>query len=430
MKYILLVGDGMADHPHPDLGGKTPLQAAKTPNMDFLAQKGTLGTTHTLVDGYPLGSDVANLVLMGYDPRKYFSGRAPLEAANIGVDLGPKDVAFRCNLVNIKKNIMEDFSSGHISTEDAKPLIKMLGQKLGSDKIKFYLGTSYRHLLVWRSGPLKINCTPPHDISGKEITEHMPKGTGQKDVSRLMEDSRFLLEGHEVNRERRHDGKPPANMIWLWGQGTKPNMPTMTDKYHLTGGVISAVDLIKGIGLYAGLEVIKVSGVTGYLDTNYVGKAEAALKVLKKHDFVFVHVEAPDECGHNGDVQGKVKAIEDFDVKVIGTILKGLEGRQDYKVMVMPDHPTPLDVRTHTNESVPFIIYQPGREITHGQNGYDEEQAKATGLHIEEGWHLMDIFITGKWPENSDKQGLPTPVDDVAGAGQGESSEPDKAKEA
>jgi len=397
MKYIVLVGDGMADHPHPELNQQTPLQVAKTPHMDFLARNGKFGTAHTLVEGYPLGSDVANLAVMGYDPHEYYSGRAPLEAANIGVDLGPKDVAFRCNLVSIKNNTMFDFSSGHILTEDAKPLIKMLGQKLGNDKIKFYLGTSYRHLLVWRGGPLKARCTPPHDISGKEISDFMPKGAGHKDLIRLMEDSRLLLDGHEVNRERRREGHPPANMIWLWGQGTKPQMPTLTDRYHLTGGVISAVDLIKGIGLYAGLFIVNVSGVTGYLDTNYVGKAEAALKVLQKHDFVFVHVEAPDECGHNGDVFGKVQAIEDFDEKVVGTILKGLEGRNDFKIMILPDHPTPLDVRTHTNEAVPFLIYQPGGSAS-GAAGYNEEAARASGLHIEEAWRLMEIFITGEWP--------------------------------
>jgi 2,3-bisphosphoglycerate-independent phosphoglycerate mutase len=274
----------------------------------------------------------------------------------------------------------------------------MLSQKLRTDKIKFYLGTSYRHLLVWKGGPLKARCIPPHDISGKAIAEYMPKGAGHKELIQMMEDSRFLLDGHEVNRERRHEGHPPANMIWLWGQGTKPQMPTLTEKYHLTGGVISAVDLIKGIGLYAGLEVIKVPGVTGYLDTNYLGKAEAALKVLKKHDFVFVHVEAPDECGHNGDVPGKVRAIEDFDEKVVGVILQGMEGQTDFKMMILPDHPTPLDVRTHTKEAVPFIIYQPGGEASKA-SGYNEAAAQETGVHVPEAWKLMDIFITGKWPE-------------------------------
>ncbi len=410
MKYIVLVGDGMADHPHPKLNNQTPLQIGKTPNMDKLATLGQLGTADTLVDGYPLGSDVANLTVMGYDPHKYYSGRAPLEAANIGVDLGPKDIAFRCNLVNIKNETMVDFSSGHISTEDAKPLIKMLGQKLGTDKIKFYLGTSYRHLLVWRGGPIKACCIPPHDITGKPIAEHMPKGAGHKELIQLMEDSRFLLEGHEVNRDRRREGHLTANMIWLWGQGSKPQMPTLTEKYHLTGGVISAVDLIKGIGLYAGLEVIKVPGVTGYLDTNYLGKAEAALKVLKKHDFVFVHVEAPDECGHNGDVAGKVKAIEDFDEKVVGTILQGVEGRTDFKIMILPDHPTPLDVRTHTKEAVPFIIYQPGGEPSRA-TGYHETAARETGVHIPEAWKLMDIFITGQWPDAAATAETPVAVE-------------------
>ncbi len=406
MKYILLVGDGMSDHPHPALDQRTPLQAARTPNLDFLAKHGILGTAHTLVPGYPLGSDVANLAVIGYDPKKYYSGRAPLEAANIGVDLGPKDVAFRCNLVYVKNNVMEDYSSGHLPTTEAEPLIKMMGQKLGNKKISFYLGNSYRHLMVWQGGPLQVQCTPPHDISGREISAYWPKGSGHKELIRLMEDSRLLLEGHEVNRERRRSGLAPANMIWLWGQGNKPKMPTLTERFNITGSVISAVDLIKGLGIYAGLSPIKVPGVTGYLDTNYLGKAEAALKVLKKQDLVFVHVEAPDECGHNGDVAGKVKAIEDFDEKVVGIILKGLEGRKDYRILVMPDHPTPLDVRTHVDEPVPFIIYQPEAEpekspaLKISPDGYNEEQARATGLHIEEAWRLMEILITGNWPVN------------------------------
>ncbi len=406
MKYLLLVGDGMADHPNPELNQRTPLQAARTPNLDFLARHGILGTAHTLVQGYPLGSDVANLAVMGYDPKKYYSGRAPLEAANIGVDLEPRDVAFRCNLVHVKNNIMEDYSSGHLPTPEAEPLIKMMEKKLGNKKIKFYLGNSYRHLMVWQGGPLKVQCTPPHDISGREISAYWPKGAGHKELVRLMEDSRLLLEGHEVNRERRRSGLVPANMIWLWGQGKKPEMPTLTERFNITGSVISAVDLIKGLGIYAGLSPIKVPGATGYLDTNYAGKAEAALKVLKKQDLVFVHVEAPDECGHNGDVAGKVKAIEDFDEKVVGAILKGLEGRKDYRILVLPDHPTPLDVRTHVDEPVPFIIYQPeagqekNPEMKISPDGYDEEQARAAGLHIEEAWRLMEILITGNWPAN------------------------------
>jgi len=398
MKYLLLVGDGMADHPHPELGNRTPLQAAHTPNMDYLASRGIVGTAHTLVPGLPLGSDVANLAVLGYDPRKYYSGRSPLEAANIGVELAPNDVAFRLNLVSIKDGVMADYSSGHITTEDAKPLIKMLGDKLGDKKIAFYLGTSYRHLVVWKSGPVDARCIPPHDISGKPIADQMPQGPRHAEVVRLMEDSRFLLDGHEVNRERRREGKPPANMAWLWGQGKKPQMPPMTERFYIIGGVISAVDLVKGIGIYAGLTVVPVQGATGYLDTNYVGKAEAALKVLKKSDFVFVHVEAPDEAGHNGDVSGKVRAIEDFDSKVVGTILKGLEGRKDFRILIMPDHPTPLDARTHVDEPVPFICYQPDGEIS-GATAYDEEQARATGRHVEEAWRLMDCLIHGDWAQ-------------------------------
>jgi 2,3-bisphosphoglycerate-independent phosphoglycerate mutase len=397
MKYLVVVGDGMSDRPLAALGSKTPLQAAKTPHMDFLAQHGVVGTAHTLVQGYPLGSDVANLIVMGYDPHLYYSGRAPLEAANIGVELSPSDVAFRMNLVTVKNGVMEDYACGHISTEDAKPLVKMLGGKLADKKITFYPGTSYRHLVVWKNGPLDARCTPPHDISGKAIADHLPQGPRHAEVLRIMEDSQLLLEGHEVNRERRREGKPPANMIWLWGQGKKPQMPTLTERFHLTGSVISAVDLVKGLGIYAGLSVVQVPGATGYLDTNYIGKAEAALKVLKKHDFVFVHVEAPDEAGHNGDRAGKIQAIEDFDAKVIGTLLKGLEGRKDFRMLVMPDHPTPLEARTHVDEPVPFVLYQPEGE-TNGAAAYDEAQARATGRHLEEGWRLMDYLIKGEWP--------------------------------
>lgn len=397
MKYLLVVGDGMADHPVPELQNRTPLQAAATPNLDFLAKNGVIGLTQTLVKGLPLGSDVANLAVLGYDPRQYYSGRAPLEAANIGVDLGPSDVAFRINLVNIKNDIMQDYASGHISTEEAKPLIKMLDEKLGTPKIKFYLGTGYRHLLVWRSGPLESRCTPPHDISSQAISGHLPKGPRHAEVVRLMEDSRLLLEGHEVNRERRREGKPAANMIWIWGQGKKPHMPTMTERFHLTGGVISAVDLVKGLGIYAGLNVVPVPGATGYLDTNYLGKAETALKVLKKNDFVFVHVEAPDEAGHNGDLAGKIQAIEDFDQKIIGTLRAGLEG-QDFRMLVMPDHATPLDARTHVDEPVPFVLYQPGGPAS-GAAGYNEEQARLANRNVPEAWRLMDVLITGRWPE-------------------------------
>lgn len=392
MKYVIIVGDGMADHPHPDLNQQTPLQAAHTPNMSHMAQKGVVGMTKTLLEGFPLGSDVANLSVLGYDPRTYFTGRAPLEAANIGVELGSKDIAFRCNLVTIKNNKMADYAAGHISTEEAKPLIKMLNQKLGSDKLKFYLGTSYRHLLVWKNGPLKAKCTPPHDITGQEIEAFLPKGSGQAEVRQLMQDSQLLLMGHEVNRDRRAEGKAPATMIWLWGQGTKPALPTLTEKYHLTGSVISAVDLVKGLGRYAGLSVVKVPGATGYLDTNYSGKAEAALKALKDQDFVFVHVEAPDECGHNGDVQGKIKAIEDLDCKVVGPILQGLEGRA-FRLLLLPDHPTPLDVRTHTNEPVPFILYQAPHERDSGVMHYDEPSARKTNMVVEHAWELMEMLI-------------------------------------
>lgn len=400
MKYVLIVGDGMADHPQPELNNQTPLEAASITTMDGLAKKGTVGTVHTLVDGMPYGSDIANLAVLGYNPAQYYSGRSPLEAANIGIDLGDKDVAFRCNFVTVKKEIMEDYSAGHISTEEAKLLIKMLNQKLGSDKLKFYTGTSYRHCLVWNKGPLKAKCTPPHDISGQSIKAYMPKGSGHLDLIRLMEDSQLLLSGHEINRDRRSEGKAPATMIWLWGQGTKPQMPRLSEKYNISGTVISAVDLIKGIGHYAGLNVAQVPGATGYLDTNYAGKVDAALNALKKEDFVFVHIEAPDECGHQGYHEGKIKAIEDLDRQVVKPITEGLAG-QDFRLLLMPDHPTPLELKTHTNEAVPFVLFDSTKEQVSSVKAYTEAEAKATQYHIEKGYQLFHLFLTGHLPDQA-----------------------------
>jgi 2,3-bisphosphoglycerate-independent phosphoglycerate mutase len=382
----------MADHPHPDLQGQTPLAAAHTPNMDSLAQTGTLGMVRTLVPGYPLGSDIANMSILGYNPQIYYAGRAPLEAANIGVELGAGDVAFRCNLVHVKSGKMLDFSAGHITTEEAKPLLKLLDQTFGTPKIKFYLGTSYRHLVVWKGGPLKASCTPPHDISQQEIQNFLPKGPGHKEIQHLMQDSQLVLEGHEINRNRRQEGKAPANMIWLWGQGQKPSMPRLVDTHHITGSVISAVDLVKGLGIYAGLQVIKVPGATGYLDTNYAGKVDAALQSLKKQDLVYLHVEAPDECGHNGDLKGKLQAIEDFDSKIVGPIREGLK-ETPHRILLLPDHPTPLDLRTHVDEPVPFILYDSTQETGHPQHRYNEAAAQATGIFVQEGWTLMERLI-------------------------------------
>jgi 2,3-bisphosphoglycerate-independent phosphoglycerate mutase len=407
MKYIILLGDGMADRPHAGLGGKTCLQAAKTPNLDRLASRGIVGMVQTVPPGFPPGSDVANLTVMGYDPRQYYSGRSPLEAASIGVELGPDDVAFRCNLVTLRvtggksagvrrKAVMEDFSAGHISTQEARLLIEEIDGKLGSDRIRFYPGVSYRHLMVWKGGKDQMECTPPHDIQDKEIQDYLPRGEGDETITALMESSLELLPGHPVNKKRQEAGKRMANSIWLWGQGKRPQMPTFREKYGLEGAMISAVDLTKGIGLYAGFEIVDVPGATGWLDTNYVGKAEHALWALKTKDIAYVHVEAPDEAGHTGDLKNKIKAIEDFDEFVVGNIIHGMKQFDEYRILALPDHPTPVELRTHSNEPVPFVIYDNRNERAGGPVAYDEKIAeREDALIFKEGHTLMDYFLKG-----------------------------------
>ncbi len=407
MKYIILLGDGMADRPHGGLGGKTCLQAAKTPNLDQLASLGQVGMVHTIPEGFAPGSDVANLTVLGYDPRKYYTGRSPLEAASIGVDLGPDDVAYRCNLVTLRvaggkalaggsgrRAVMEDFSAGHITTDEARLLIEEIDAKLGSERIRFYPGVSYRHLMVWKGGKDKIECTPPHDIQDKNIQDYLPRGEGDETINGLMEASTEVLMAHPVNKTRLENGKRPANSIWLWGQGKRPSMPTFREKYGLDGAMISAVDLTKGLGIYAGFETINVPGATGWLDTNYVGKAEHALWALKTKDIVYVHVEAPDEAGHTGDVKNKIKAIEDFDDLIVGNIVHGMKQFDEYRIMVLPDHPTPIELRTHSNEPVPFVIYDNTKERRGEQVAYDERIAyRKEALVFKEGYTLMDYFL-------------------------------------
>lgn len=401
MKYVVLIGDGMADRPIDEIGGLTPLMKASIPNMDEIAQKGIIGSVRTIPEGMHPGSDIANLSIMGYDPAKHYTGRAPLEAASIGVNLEENDVAYRCNLVTLKfdkikmRAVMDDYSSGHITTEEAAELIKAVKEELESDNISFYPGVSYRHLMVWRNGKHKIECIPPHDILGKEITDYLPVGEGEDVLRALMINSVSILEGHPVNKERVKNGKKPANSIWLWGQGKKPEMPTYKEKYGLTGALVSAVDLTKGLGIYAGFEILKVPGVTGWLDTNYKGKAEYALNALNHVDFVYIHVEAPDEAGHSGNYKDKIRAIEDFDRLVVGTVMKGLKERfKEYRVLLMPDHATPIKVRTHTDEPVPFVIYDSRDEKNNKGISYDESIAERKDIIvINEGYKLMDYFI-------------------------------------
>lgn len=396
MKIIILLGDGMSDVTYSELGNKSPLQKAATPNMDFMARHGRVGLAATVPQGLPPGSDVANLSVFGYDPRTCYTGRSPLEAISMGVELGADDVAFRMNLVTLSphgsKIYMKDFSAGHISTGEARELVETLQKEIGNEVIEFHPGVGYRHLMVWRGGKDAMTSTPPHDITGKSILDFLPSGDGAAQLINIMNHSQMVLHDHPVNVRRKEEGKLPANSVWLWGHGKTPRIDNYRERYGLSGAVISAVDLIKGIGLCAGLDVINVEGATGYIDTNYLGKAQAALEALETHDFVYVHVEAPDEASHSGRMDHKIQAIEDFDRQVVGTVLKGIKKHGDYAILCTPDHPTPVHLMTHTSEPVPFIIYRGGEGEGNGAASYDEEQARATGLTME-GHRLMELLM-------------------------------------
>jgi 2,3-bisphosphoglycerate-independent phosphoglycerate mutase len=397
MKYIILLGDGMADFPLEDLGGKTPLEYAHTPYMDRVAKEGTLGMIDTIPAGFPPGSDVAIMSLLGYNPVECYTGRGPLEAANMGVQLGADDIAFRCNLVTLRENaeyIMEDFTAGHIATEEAKRIINDINNYLGSSDFQFYPGVSYRHLFVWRHGKADLSTTPPHNITGYAIKDYLPRGEGMEEIRRLMERSQVFLHDHPVNQLRIAKGKKPANSIWLWGQGRVPKFAKLTDKYGLEGGMISAVDLLNGIGIYAGLRVIRVDGATGYVDTNYNGKARTALQAIKEIDFIFVHLEAPDEMGHEGNVAGKIRAIEDFDEKIVGAILNEIYGLSPFRLLVLSDHPTPISLRTHSSDPSPFAVLSSDKN-ENLRNGltFSEKSALRDGVKISPGYLLMDHFI-------------------------------------
>ena len=400
MKTIVLVCDGMADEPIEQLGGRTPLEAAKTPNMDALAREGKVGLARIIAPGFAPASDVGNMAIMGYDAKKYYSGRAPLEAANMGIPLREGDVAFRCNLVTVDGDRLVDYSAGHISSDEAKPLIKAVAAKLGTPMLEFYPGIQYRHLAVFREPAaaqdlLKTACTPPHDLTGKPFSGHLPKGPAGKRLIEMMEASKEILAGHEVNQVRLDLKENPGNMIWLWGQGTRLQIPTFKEQWSITGSVISAVDLVKGAGRLAGLEVLEVPGATGYYDTDYVGKAKAALASLRKHDFVFVHVEAADEAGHNGDLRQKLTAIENFDKLVVGTILEKARAFKQVRILLIPDHPTPVEKRTHTSDPVPFLVWGTGIPAGATQT-FGETQARESGWMVEEGYEILPKLLTEK----------------------------------
>lgn len=401
MKYVVILMDGASDYPVDRLGGKTPLQYAKKPFIDFLAKRGKLGMVKTIPDDFPPGSDIANLSVLSYDPGKYYSGRSSLEAVSMGINLSQDDVTFRCNLVTLSNDenfwdkVLIDYSAGEISTKEAKVLIEYVEKNLKISNVRFYPGVSYRHVIVWRGGPNGLSLTPPHDIQDQKISSHLPKGPLEDMIIDMMAKSYRLLIGHPINKKRIKKGLKPANSIWIWGEGRKPKLDSFCDKYNMDGSVIAGVDLIKGIGICAGLKPVNVRNVTGDIHTNFEGQAKAAVaELLKGKDFVYVHIEAPDECSHHGDLNGKIKAIEFIDRRVVRLIKKGLDKKiKDYKILILPDHATPISLKTHISDPVPFLIYDSGREIFNSKNSFDEICAKEQGVFISEGYKLMDYFI-------------------------------------
>lgn len=400
MKYVVVLYDGMADYPVPALGGKTPMMCAKKPNMDYLAQRSEVGLIKTVADGLKPGSDVANMSVMGFDPMKFYTGRSPLEAASIGIDMKPSDVSLRCNLVTLSEDgkpyeekTIEDYCADDISTEEAEEIIKTIEEELGTDEFRFYSGVSYRHCLIWANGTTDLGTmTAPHDITGKVITDYLSTAENAKPLIEMMKKSYDILKDHPVNLARKAQGKRPANSIWLWGEGTRPAMQSFEEIFGIKGSVVSAVDLIKGIGGCAKMEVAEVEGATGYLDTNFEGKANAALDLLERNDLVYIHFEAPDECGHRNEPENKVKAIEMIDSRVLPILFDGLKKYDDYKIMILPDHPTPIVTRTHASDPVPYLIYHKNNEIT-GVDTINEETAKATGNYIDFGPNIMPHFL-------------------------------------
>jgi 2,3-bisphosphoglycerate-independent phosphoglycerate mutase len=396
-KYLVLVGDGMADYPLEELGGKTPLQAAETPNMDRIAAR-RVGLVRTIPDGMEPGSDVANLSLLGYDPRVYHTRRAPFEAASMHVELKPEEVAFRMNLVTLEFSsdheiIMVSHSSGDLPSDDATQIVNALKEELKFPDTRIYQGVGYRHLLIWRNGPEEAVTIPPHDVLGQNMAPYLNDAADNR-VQALIHRSWPILKQHPVNRRRRQQGEKEANSVWLWGQGRAPKLPRFVDKYGVKGAVICAVDLLRGMGIYAGFEPVLVQGATGYLNTNYRGKADAALQALTRMDFVFLHVEAPDEAGHAGSWKEKIEAIENFDRKVVGTVLEGLGRFDDFRIMVVSDHLTPIPKRTHTGEPTPFA-WASKRELNRAGTGavFSEDSARQSGLLVEQGYTLMDRFM-------------------------------------
>ncbi|MBI4358872.1 MAG: cofactor-independent phosphoglycerate mutase [Candidatus Omnitrophica bacterium] len=396
IKRVVIVPDGVGDWPVKELANKTPLEVASKPNLDDLSKHSILGTLKTCPDGMYPGSDVCGLSLMGYDPKIGYTGRAPLEAANMGIVLAPGELAFRCNLVSEEKGVLTDYSADHISTEEAQALISELEKRLGSNLISFHTGKMYRHIMCYkRAGDLDVQTDQPHDFQGAPYEPHWPKGKGAEVLVGLTQKSRKLLAEHPINLKRAKEGKKPANMIWLWGGGQAPKLENFEKKYGLRGGVISAVDLLNGLGRYVGWEIINVPGATGYFDTDYAAKGRYAVEALKRLDLVFVHIEATDEAGHTGNVQEKVRAIENIDRHIVGPIVEHLKKERAWRLFVAPDHYTPIVKRTHVAEPVPFIFAGSDLPFCCSERPYTEADAKATGIALDRGYELMLRLVKG-----------------------------------
>lgn len=400
MKYVVVLCDGMADYPVPALGGKTPMMVAKKPHIDALAAKAEVGLVRTVAPGLKPGSDVANMSVLGFDPHRFYTGRSPLEAASIGIDMKDSDVSLRTNLVTLSDKgepfadkVIEDYCADDISTGEARQLIEAVQAAFGGGEYDFYTGVSYRHCLIWHGGTTELgNMTPPHDITGKVIGPHLSTAKTARPLLEMMEKSFDLLKDHPVNKARVAAGRRPANCIWLWGEGKRPALQPFEALYGIKGGMVSAVDLLKGIANCAGMEVAEVPGATGYIDTDFEGKAKAALDLLTRNDLVYVHFEAPDECGHRNEPENKVKAIEMIDSRVLPILEEGLEQYEDYKILLLPDHPTPIVTRTHASDPVPYLLYQKSAPKT-GVDTINEETAKATGIYMENGPAMMPHFL-------------------------------------
>ncbi len=401
MKYIVLLCDGMADYPVPELQNKTPMEAAYKPSMDTLSAVSELGMMTTVPEGMPAGSDVANLSVIGYNPADCYTGRSPLEAANIGVDMSDTDIALRCNLVTLSEDAeyadktMVDYCAGDISTAEADILIKSLQDAFGGGEFDFYTGTQYRHCLIWHNGKTKLGkITPPHDISGKVVGEYLPLDPAAAPLLKIMRESYDLLVHHPVNEERRKKGLNPATSAWFWGNGSRPSLENFEQKYGLKGAMVSAVDLLKGIGRLAGMQVCLVDGATGYVDTNFSGKKDAAVSALKNGcDYAYIHLEAPDECGHRGEIQNKVLSIEKIDELILTPLLEEMKDIDDITLLVCPDHPTPLSIRTHVADPIPYMLYRSNRPVKSGQTVFTEKTAAATDNTMPQAHKLLSHML-------------------------------------